>query len=242
MLNKFHLPRFIASLFCVLTAMNSHAETAMSDTSSPAVIELFTSQGCNSCPPAEALLGEYANDPNTLVLAFHVDYWDYLGWHDPFALPISKQRQRGYVQALQLSSAFTPQTIVDGRLSMVGSDRRRLLSALGEKHQRIHITMTKNHNALTINFPDTESKEIFDVHVVSYQTDASTPVPRGENAGHTLKEHNVVRSFQSLSQWNGHATQLNASLNNIPSSANRAAVIVQQVNQGKIVGAASLVL
>ena len=108
MLNTFRLTGCMALLFCMLPGMNSYADITMPDTSSPTVIELFTSQGCNSCPPAEAVLGEYATSPDVLVLGFHVDYWDYLGWHDPYALPISKQRQRGYVQSLQLASAFTP--------------------------------------------------------------------------------------------------------------------------------------
>ena len=242
MQNKVHLLGRIASLFCVLAAMNLHAETAMPDTPSPTVIELFTSQGCNSCPPAEALLGEYASNPNVLLLAFHVDYWDYLGWRDPFALPISKQRQRGYVQSLQLSSAFTPQSIVNGQLSMVGSDRRRLQSALGEKVHGVHVMLAKTNNTLTITLPEAASKTAFDIQLITYQKEASTSVPRGENAGNTLKEHNVVRSFQTLPRWNGQATHLNESLTNIPSGANRVAVIVQHINQGAIVGAATLTL
>src|ERR1700681_2881762 len=83
----------------------------------PAVVELYTSQGCSSCPPADALLGELKRQPNVLALAFHVDYWDSIGWLDHFALPMARERQRRYVETLGLSSAFTPQVVVDGRSS-----------------------------------------------------------------------------------------------------------------------------
>ena len=98
----------------------------------PAVVELYTSQGCSSCPPADALLGELSQMPNVLALAFHVDYWDSIGWRDHFALPTAVQRQYRYVEILGLSSAFTPQAVVDGRSSFVGSDRRRILAAIAE--------------------------------------------------------------------------------------------------------------
>jgi hypothetical protein len=84
----------------------------------PAVVELYTSQGCSSCPPADALLGELSQMPNVLALAFHVDYWDSIGWRDHFALPIASERRRRYVETLGLSSAFTPQVVVDGRSSV----------------------------------------------------------------------------------------------------------------------------
>jgi hypothetical protein len=85
----------------------------------PAVVELYTSQGCSSCPPADALLGELSQMPNVVALAFHVDYWDSIGWRDHFALPTAVERQHRYIETLGLSSAFTPQVVVDGRSSFV---------------------------------------------------------------------------------------------------------------------------
>src|SRR6201995_2442008 len=93
-------------------------------TGSPTVIELFTSEGCSSCPPADALLGELAKQPNVIPIAFHVDYWDGPAWRDRFAIPEAARRQDRYVQKLGLSSGFTPQAVIDGRASYVGSDRR----------------------------------------------------------------------------------------------------------------------
>src|SRR5277367_1219262 len=96
----------------------------------PAVVELYTSQGCSSCPPADRVLGELSTMPNVIVLAFHVDYWDNIGWRDHYSIPNAVERQQRYVEALGLSSAFTPQAVVGGRSSFVGSDKRRILDAL----------------------------------------------------------------------------------------------------------------
>jgi hypothetical protein len=239
MITRFRVLECIA-LFTVTTFLsNAHAETAMQEPR-PTVIELFTSQGCSSCPPAEEILRTYVNKPNALVLAFHVDYWDYLGWHDPFALPVSAQRQQRYGQALQLKAVVTPQSIVDGRASIAGADRTRIAAALKRQASGIPLTLSKAGDVLSINLP--ESSVQYDVHVITYQQEAATKVPHGENAGHTLREYNIVRSFQSLPRWDGHARQINQSLANIPSGANHIAVLVQQVDQGMIVGAASLAL
>ena len=113
----------------------------------PAVVELYTSQGCSSCPPADALLGELSQMPNVLALAFHVDYWDSIGWRDHFALPTAVRRQQQYVETLGLSSAFTPQVVVDGRSSFVGSDKRRILAAIAEPLNTIPISGKNRRNA-----------------------------------------------------------------------------------------------
>jgi hypothetical protein len=124
----------LAALICVSLELGSAADLRAQSSSphGPAVVELYTSQGCSSCPPADALLGELSRMPNVLALAFHVDYWDSIGWHDKFALPLARERQRRYVETLRLSSAFTPQVVVDGRSSFVGSDKPRILAAMAE--------------------------------------------------------------------------------------------------------------
>jgi hypothetical protein len=97
----------------------------------PVVVELFTSQGCSSCPPADALLGEFAKQQNVIALAYHVDYWDGIGWRDRYSMPEATVRQRRYVESLRQSSAFTPQAVIGGSRSFVGSDRPGIVAAIG---------------------------------------------------------------------------------------------------------------
>src|SRR5215813_7631266 len=97
----------------------------------PIVVELFTSEGCSSCPPADALLAELATRPDVLALSFHVDYWDRLGWKDPFSSPDATRRQQGYADRLGLATVYTPQIVVDGKWQAVGSDRAEVEQALG---------------------------------------------------------------------------------------------------------------
>src|SRR5208283_332006 len=107
----------------------------------PVVVELYTSQGCSSCPAADALLGELAARPNVIALAFHVDYWDSIGWRDRFEISDAAPRQRRYVETLKLSNAFTPQAVIDGRASYVGSDRRGISEALAATSNGIPVTL-----------------------------------------------------------------------------------------------------
>lgn len=229
------------ALYIIGWPLAVHASTPAS-TPRPVVIELFTSQGCSSCPPAEALLGEYANDPNVLALSFHVDYWDYLGWHDPFELPVSTQRQKRYMESLQLSTMFTPQSIIDGRISRLGSDRRSLVSAIHHKRDGLPIVLSRSNDLLTIALPSTATADHFDVNVIAYESQASTAVNRGENADHVLKEYNIVRGFLQLGPWNGSTVDMKVALSSLPKGADHIAVLVQRPHQGPIVGAASMPL
>ena len=108
----------------------------------PAVVELFTSEGCNSCPPAEAYVGELAGRSDVLALAFHVDYWDDLGWRDRFGLGQSVERQRSYARSLRLSSVYTPEVVIDGRADYVGSNRVGIGNALKEKRDGVPVTLS----------------------------------------------------------------------------------------------------
>jgi hypothetical protein len=207
----------------------------------PVVVELFTSQGCSSCPPADALLGELARKPNVIALAYHVDYWDRLGWKDPFAIPEAVERQRGYVQRLSRSGAFTPHAVVSGDTSLVGSNRTQMYRAIAEDRDALAIGLSKAHAHLVIDLPE-RWREPMDVYVVSYLAEATTKIGRGENARRSLKEHNIVRSFKRLGRWNGTPQQMKMPLAAFPSDATALAVLLQRPNQGAIAGAAALKL
>lgn len=204
----------------------------------PAVVELYTSQGCSSCPPADAVLGELAQMPNVVALAFHVSYWDNIGWPDNFALPIAILRQQRYVETLGLSSPFTPQAVVDGRESFVGSDKRRMLAAILEPRDTIPIHLEIAHGELTVSLPDRKDRAGYEVNLAAYLPQAQTRVGRGENSGRTLREFNIVRQFRTLGAWNGREAVFHVPLEAMPPDATHVAVLLQRAEQGPIAGSA----
>jgi hypothetical protein len=208
----------------------------------PAVVELYTSQGCSSCPPADALLGELSRMPNVVALAFHVDYWDSIGWRDHFALPTAVERQHRYVETLGLSSAFTPQIVVDGRSSFVGSDKRRILAAIAEPLNTIPIGVEVARGELTVTVPERQDSERYDVNLIAYLPQAATNVGRGENSGRTLQEFNIVRQFRALGVWNGRESVFRVPVGSFPGDATRVAVLLQRDQQGPIAGSATVAL
>jgi len=203
----------------------------------PVIVELFTSQGCSSCPPADALLGELAKQRNVIALGFHVDYWDGIGWRDRYSMPEATERQRGYVAALQLSSAFTPQVVIDGHHSFVGSDRQRIAAAIAAAPGKILIDAVVASGELVISLPASGDSHHYDVNLVAYFPQATTQVGRGENSGRTLTEFNIVRQFRRVGAWDGKISTFRVPLESFPSDANRVAVLVQQASQGVIAGA-----
>jgi hypothetical protein len=207
----------------------------------PVVVELFTSQGCSSCPSADALLGELGRKPNIVTLAYHVDYWDELGWKDRFAIPEAVQRQRGYVRKLSSSGAFTPQAVVSGDTSLVGSNRGALTQAIAADRDALAVQLSTSRGLLVVDLPE-RWREPMDVHVASYLAEATTRIGRGENANRTLRNFNIVRSFKRLGVWNGKPQQMTLPLASLPRDATAVAVLLQRPGQGAIAGAATLSL
>ena len=205
----------------------------------PAVVELYTSEGCSSCPPADALLGEIAGEPGVLALAFHVDYWDNLGWSDKFALPYAAQRQRRYGQTLRLPSIFTPQAIIDGQISITGSDRNAIFNAIRSPRDGIPIAVARQGQDLTIALSHTKETTAADVLLVAYLPQAVTEIGRGENSGRTLREYNIVRATYALGTWNGDAQTFRLPSSSLPKDATEVAVLIQDSNQRAILGAAT---
>lgn len=207
----------------------------------PVVVELFTSEGCSSCPPADALLGELAKKPGVIALAYHVDYWDDLGWKDRFSIPEATQRQRGYVRRLSKSGAFTPQIVVSGDTSLVGSNRTEVERAVRGDRDALRISLSKEGDTLYVHLLEAW-RESMDVYLVSYLKVATAHIESGENAKRTLRHFNVVRSFERLGTWNGKPQRMIAPLSELPRDASVVAVILQRKNQGAVAGAATLAL
>jgi len=161
------------------------------------VVELFTSQGCSSCPPADALLRELRNDPNVIAIAYHVDYWDNLGWRDPFSAREWTQRQMEYVRTLKLPSAYTPQMVVDGTRQMVGSNAVAVRTAIGaaareEKNSPPMRLTTENGSAVVVTNAPRAGLELL---VIALNDQQTTKIERGENAGLTLANANIARKL-----------------------------------------------
>jgi hypothetical protein len=208
----------------------------------PAVVELFTSEGCSSCPPAEAFLGELAERRDVLALAFHVDYWDDLGWRDRFGLSESVQRQRTYVKTLGRSSAYTPQIVVDGQADYVGSDRAAIGKSLAANRDGVAIALSVRDGEVLIDLAAQAKVALSDIVLVGYQRQAVSAIGRGENAGRTLTEYNIVRVIRTLGQWDGKAQQFQMPVDSLPADATDVAALVQPVGQGHIIGAAARTL
>ena len=208
----------------------------------PVVVELYTSQGCSSCPPADALLGELSVRPGVLALGFHVDYWDELGWRDRFDLPLAAQRQSGYARRLQLSTVYTPQMVIDGREDVAGFDRARLLQSLAAPREGVPLHLEVRGAELAVRIDAAAAPADTDVFLVSYLPQATTAVGRGENSGRRLREFNIVRSLTPLGRWHGEASAWHVTLKSLPAEARGVAVLVQERDAGPMIGAASVAL
>ena len=180
------------------------AQPASAPATPPVVVELFTSQSCNSCPPADAFLADLAKRPGVLALSFHVDYWDYIGWRDPFAQRGFTERQRGYSRTLPLRYVYTPQIVVDGRLQDVGSERKKIEALIARaaneavKHVALRVTGAAPNIKLEIDGNDGASPaKPATVWLVAYDHVRTTKITRGENAGLSLDNYNVVRRMRS---------------------------------------------
>jgi hypothetical protein len=225
-----------------------HAATAGPDApNAPVVVELYTSQGCSSCPPADARLGALAAEPDVIGLSFHVDYWDYIGWKDPFARPEHGTRQSAYARRFGLRHVYTPQMVIQGVTHAVGSRAGELADALdlARRTPRMTIEARLDGGALVVDLPAGGggagvSAQAAQVVVVGYDDFHETRIQRGENAGRTLGYTNVVRSLDQIGVWTGDAATLRAALPEAARAGGGCVVLVQSEDDGRILGAAQI--
>lgn len=210
----------------------------------PSVVELFTSQGCSSCPPADAFLAELAGRDDVVAISYHVDYWDYIGWKDPFATAWATKRQRAYAGVLGRGYPYTPQMVVNGKQDMVGSDRgavaNALVSGMREAGSRIPIALRREGNMLIVSLPAAEAAATpLNLWLVRYSGRHETRVMRGENRGATLVNTHIARHMALLRSWNGEKAEISTDLP-LPGEQGGVAVFLQEPAPGAIHGAASL--
>ena len=225
------------SLLATLLALAPTGATARADSpaANPVVVELFTSQGCSSCPPANANLAAIADRPDVLALSFGVTYWDYIGWKDTFAKPEFTNRQYAYEQKLHRATAYTPQMVVNGLLDVVGSQRNAVENALAQAAHPEAIELAVAGTDLQIHMPALASKCNCLITLFGFRSQVDTRVVAGENSGRTLREFQVVRLMRSLGRWKGDAQVLHTSLRGMPADIDGYAVVAQEGTGGRII-------
>jgi hypothetical protein len=201
----------------------------------PIAIELFTSEGCSSCPPADALLAELASRPDVLALSFHVDYWDRLGWKDPYSSRAATDRQNRYAKLLGLGTVYTPQIVVDGKWEAVGSDRADVERALDHARRdpvEVPVTLALDHGQAQIALGPGSDLVAASVLLIGFDRRHVTAVKRGENSGRTLAHVDVVRGLEEIARSGAGEIAVP-----VPWPCDRVAAVVQAAD-GRVLGVA----
>lgn len=211
------------------------------------ILELFTSQGCSSCPPADALLKDFAQDPGVAALSLPVDYWDYLGWKDTFASPRNTERQKAYAKARGDGAIYTPQLVVNGTLHVNGARKPEIQSAIELTHnntglQHVPIRFWQEANTLNIEAGGAEAgREIAEatVWLGLVQPTGTVEITKGENAGNTLTYTNIVRELTPIGLWKGQPLLIQIPRAAVMQAATqKSVVLIQEGKAGPIIGAA----
>jgi hypothetical protein len=224
-------------LVSLLSALLSLATPSVAD-DQPVVVELFTSQGCSSCPPADALLTRLSKRKDVIALALHVDYWDYLGWPDHFALKAFSQRQRSYAKVAHKRTVYTPQVIVQGISHAVGNrvnDVDSLIRHHGKRADMVELEVSRYGDSLKLSL-----KEIGGsvgpsvIYLVRYKPQKTVKIRAGENAGREILYSNIVTQWTTWAIWPGHG---DLSAVTTISGSDPVVVIVQSEGYGPIIAA-----
>ena len=227
------LTQAVATLW--LLAMPAFAQN------SPVVVELFTSQGCSSCPPADELMHALAERDDVIALALHVDYWDYIGWKDEFADPRNAERQRAYATTAGRRSIYTPEMIVNGLTDIVGAKPMEIAKAIAihkEYPQAVSLSLTRKGEQVQIDATVLRSGSgPMVVQMLRYTPQRKARITRGENAGRTITYANVTEDWKVLREWDGKSPLSLAA--RAPGDA-PVVVLIQAARMGPILAAAQL--
>ncbi|MGX0976577.1 hypothetical protein ACSSVY_002297 [Roseovarius sp. MBR-51] len=230
----------VAGLLCLWAAQGGAQERPERDR--PVVVELFTSQGCASCPPADAFFLELVAREDVVALSLHVDYWDYIGWTDSFGSPDNSARQRGYAKTAERKMVYTPQMIINGEDHVVGT-RLKDVSDLIEKHRAqatngIDVDVTRNENRVQIRATADPARAMpLMVQLVRYIPKETVAIERGENAGQTITYANIVTEMTPLTVWDSREPlELDVEL----AREDNAVVLLQYMDHGTIEAVAHL--
>jgi hypothetical protein len=207
-----------------------------------AVVELFTSQGCSSCPPADKVIGELAKDPSIIALSMPINYWDYLGWKDTLADSRFTARQKAYSRVRGDREVYTPQAVINGEAHVIGSDRAGIENAIGATRKAdgvmsVPVTMTQAGKQITVSVAaahDSSAAKHGEVWLCSISKAVPISIARGENSGRELTYYNVVRSLVKVGDWNGVPESWTLSLDSVaPAGVDGAVALVQDGSRDK---------
>jgi hypothetical protein len=216
-----------------------------------AVIELFTSQGCSSCPAADKLLSELQSDRSVIPLSLAIDYWDYLGWKDTLALPGHTNRQRAYSQMRGDREIYTPQAVINGMAQAIGSDRTLIENAVTQSHNNastlsVPVEVSVADERLSVTIPSRDEAQGSEIWLCPVRSQVPVNIGRGENRGRTITYTNVVRRWIKLGTWNGKSETFTVPVDAIKMEGiDAVAVILQNGNAaqpGPIIGASLMSL
>ena len=211
----------------------------------PVIVELFTSQGCSSCPPADAFLETLKNKPGIVALSYHVDYWDYLGWRDTLGSPEYSQRQYDYAKSRGDSNVYTPQMIINGGSHFVGSQTSKVSAGIAEARasygaQWVDIAMSDNKTDIMIDIAAGGPTKKATLWLMAFAPSISTDIKKGENAGKFIAYHNVVRKMVPAGMWHGEAAKIVLPRESvIPEDCKGWVALLQDGKVGSVIGAAT---
>lgn len=247
------------SVLAQTVAGGGNAPVAPVPAEPPVVVEFFTSQGCSSCPPADAVFGRLAADPGIIPLALHVDYWDYIGWSDSFADPAFTERQKAYARAIGSRTIYTPQMIVSGMIRVEGNKPDDLAEAIARERQEaaersmsplpgpvlqvsrepegLRIRASVPEPGMSFASPAARHPEAWVVQIVRYTPEQTVDITHGENAGQRVVYRNIVTDWQRVAEWPGQPPLDFI----VPVTGEEPAVILlQRAGPGEIVAAARI--
>ena len=237
----------LGAVFVPLSAAHAQSDQPDSQTKIVNVIELFTSQGCSSCPPADALMKTYATKTDLLVLTLPVDYWDYLGWKDTLGNPKNSERQRNYAKSRGDGQVYTPQAVINGVAHVNGASRKAIDQAIADSEQQIAAnrvplrSWTERGNILIETGPAAENATMKEatIWLAVIQKSAEVTIPKGENHGKTLTYTNVVRELTPVGTWTGQSMRIQLARSALMRpQLESVAILIQQGKAGPIIGAA----
>lgn len=218
---------FLLSIGLIFIGLSTFQDAKAENTNAPVVVELFTSQSCSSCPPADKVLQKIQSEnDNVIALSCNVTYWNHLHWKDTLSQEFCSARQRNYAASFGSGRVYTPQTVVNAQAEMVGSQERKVRNAVNDASRLQSAILKKNKNGLSVELPALATNVYYPT-IMFYGNDHTQSIPSGENRGRTVEYTNPVTQLENLKPYRGQAQNINVPLV-IPPNAKGAAVLVHK--------------